>query len=149
MTNQFRINYIDSDGVPQGMYLHKPYPNSANGSLTFDVNNFSFRSGHYDSYVDGINDETITLRGFEDTTAMAKFTELGIVADEGYEIAVGNLSGALNGVYIIESLSYSPIGLDVFEYNLTLKYVRAVTPWSLCYSPDRICYVNGYLCGVI
>jgi len=131
MVETFRINYTDNLGVSQGLLLHKPYPSNAEGSLTFNNTNLSFRSGNYASYIDDINDEGIVLSGFENDSAMAKFVELGIAANEGYEMIVSGLESALNGVYIIENFFYKPISLDVFEYSLTLKFVR-INSWCFC-----------------
>jgi hypothetical protein len=50
--------------------------------------------------------------------------ELGNVADEGYEVTITGLHDEYNGVYIIQSISYTPIGLDVFDYSINLKFVR-------------------------
>lgn len=104
--------------------LRKPYPQGASGSLSFSGSNFSFRSGNYASYIDEIDDENIVLYGYENDGAMAKFTALGIVADDGLEVTVTNLHDEFNGVYIIQNISYDPIGLDIFEYRLTLRFVR-------------------------
>lgn len=104
--------------------LHKPYPRSASGNLTFSGSNFSFRSGNYASYIEEIDDETIALSGYENDGAMGKFTALGIVADDGLEVTITNLHDEFNGVYIIQNISYEPIGLDIFEYRLTLRFVR-------------------------
>jgi hypothetical protein len=104
--------------------LHKPYPNDANGALSFSGQNFNFRSGHYASYIDEISDEGFTLSGYEDDSAMAKFVELGGVADDGLEVTITGLHDEYNGVYIIQSISYNPIGLDVFDYSISLRFVR-------------------------
>ena len=119
MVETFHINYIDNLGVSQGLLLHKPYPDNAEGQLSFNNTNLSFRSGNYASYIDDINDEGIVLSGFEDDSAMTKFVELGVIADEGYELIISGLEDALNGVYIIENFSFKPISLDVFEWSLT------------------------------
>jgi len=132
MVETFTINYTDNLGVSQGLILHKPYPSNAEGNLTFNNTNLSFRSGNYASYIDDINDEGITLNGFENDDAMNKFVELGIAADEGFELIITGLENALNGVYILETLSYKPISLDVFEYSLTFKFVRSISPWCFC-----------------
>ena len=132
MVETFRINYTDNLGVSQGLILHKPYPSNADGNLDFNNTNLSFRSGNYASYIDDINDEGIVLSGFENDSVMAKFVELGIAANEGYEMIVSGLESALNGVYIIENFFYKPISLDVFEYSLTLKFVRSISPWCFC-----------------
>jgi hypothetical protein len=132
MAETFIINYFDGSGISQGLILHKPYPSNADGNLNFNNTNLSFRSGNYASYIDSINDEGIVLSGFENDDAMTKFVELGVIADEGYELMILGLNDALNGVYIIENFSYKPISLDVFEYNLTLKFVRAVEDWYFC-----------------
>lgn len=128
MTDTLRIDYTTSTGTDCVILLHKPYPSSANGNLSFSNSNFSFRSGNYASYIDEINDETIALSGYENTAAMQKFVELGEVADEGYEITITSLNGEYVGVYIINSISYTPIGLDVFEYSISLKFVREFVP---------------------
>jgi len=149
MTNQFDINYIDSGNTPHCILLHKPYPSDIDGDLNFNMSNFSFRSGDYDSYIDDINDESITLRGFENIDAMSKFVELGIIADEGYEITIENLNDTYDGTYIISNISYNPIGLDVFEYNLTLKFVRDITIPNYIKGPvhgeGSYCFMNGVI----
>ena len=133
MVETFKINYIDNLGVSQGLLLHKPYPDNADGNSDFNYTNLSFRSGNYASYVDNINDEVIVLSGFEDDSAMTKFVELGVAADEGFELIITGLENALNGVYILETLSYKPISLDIFEWSMTLKYVREIQTLTICY----------------
>ena len=146
MTN-FHINYLDDLGASYGIDLHLPYPNDATGNLSFNVSNFSFRSGNYDSYIDDINDENIQLIGYEDNQAMTKLTALGLAADGGFELIITSLGSALDGVYIINRISYKPIGLDVFEYQLNLKFVHDVIPWSFCLPA---CFnLSGNICGGI
>lgn len=121
---QFRIDYYDASSTLQTVWLRKPYPKSISGNLSFNYTNLSFRSGHYASYIDDINDELISLSGFEDSvTALDKFVELNEVAYEGWEIIITDLGDAYNGTYVIENISFKPISLDVFEYSMTLKFV--------------------------
>jgi hypothetical protein len=120
--DDIQLQYYDGGGGI--ICLHKPYQNCANGNLSFNGQNFNFRSGSYASYIDDINDETLNLSGYEDTDAMIKFVELGIVADEGYEVSITGLHDEYNGVYVISSISYKPIILDVFEYSISLRFVR-------------------------
>lgn len=124
MMTTFNIAWIDSTPTAQNLDLHKPYPNDANGALSFSGQNFNFRSGHYASYIDEISDEGLTLNGYEDDSAMVKFVELGTIADAGYEVTITGLHDEYNGVYIIQSISYNPIGLDVFNYSISLRFVR-------------------------
>ena len=118
---QYAIQITYSGGA---ITLHKPYYRGLDGSISFNVSNFSFRSGNYDSYIDDLNDERITLIGYEYDDAMTKFVQLSTVADAGFEITISNLGSEWDGIYIIERMSYSPIGLDVFDYNIQLKFVR-------------------------
>jgi len=105
-------------------FYHKPYWKGLSGSLDFNYTNLSFRSGHYSSYINDINDERLIIVGFEDSSAMSKLTTINGIADAGYEITVHNIGDEYNGVYIIESVMYKPLSLDVFEYQFTLRFVR-------------------------
>jgi len=106
------------------MTLHKPYWSGATGHLSFSYNNLTFRSGDYTSYIDEIEDEYITLTGYENNLAMAKFNALNILADTNTEITIANMNGSWIGTYILQHLTYKPIGLDVVEYQMTLKFVK-------------------------
>lgn len=127
--------------------LHKPYWGGADGSLSFSNTNMSFKSGRYASYIDDIDDEYITITGYEDTSAMSIFVLLGELADDGVPISLNNLKNSWNGTYIIQSFSYKPIGLSTFEYRLILKYVDStiiVPQWNICLP---VCWANGRICG--
>jgi hypothetical protein len=107
--------------------LHKPYFSGAVGNLSFDYNNFSFKSGNYTSYIDSINSEIFTITGYEYNDALNKLTLLGEAADDCLEIAIHFMGTVWDNTYIIENISYEPIGVfqdnDVFEYKITFKKV--------------------------
>jgi hypothetical protein len=94
--------------------------------------------------IDEINDEGISISGYEDSAAMQKFVELGEVADEGYEITITDLNSEYCGVYIIKNITYTPIGLDVFEYSISLKFVREYVVGS-CILCLPICWQYDYI----
>ncbi|RPI86135.1 MAG: hypothetical protein EHM34_00125 [Nitrosopumilales archaeon] len=119
----FNIAWTDTDGTPSDVDLHVPYNKAESGQLSFGVNNFSFRSGNYASYINGLDDEMLSLNGYEDVDAMTKFEALHYVMDSCLEVTISGLNSEDDGTYIIASLSYSPIGLDVFEYRIQLKYI--------------------------
>lgn len=104
--------------------LHKPYWAGAISDLELNVSNLTFRSGDYTSYVNEIDDERITLIGFENDSAMTKFNTLSTLADSGLEIQIFNLKSQWDATYILESINYKPIGLDVFEYRMTFRWVK-------------------------
>lgn len=122
----FTISF-DNNGTPMSFELHMPYPTGEDGQVSFDVNNFSFRSGNYASYINGLNDEGINIAGYEDDGAITKFEWIHFIMDSGFEVIITGLSDANDGTYIIASFTYSPLGLDVFEYRLTLKLVSQST----------------------
>jgi hypothetical protein len=144
MSDTMRVDYTDSVGVLHVILLHKPHPKSIDGDLNFNNTNFNFRSGNYASYVEDISDEMVSLSGYEDSAAMQKFVELGEVADEGYEITVTDLNSEYCGVYIIKNITYTPIGLDVFEYSISLKFVREYVVGS-CILCLPICWQYDYI----
>jgi hypothetical protein len=118
--------YIDNDSTTtlQTVWLHKPYFDSLDGKLDFNFTNLSFRSGNYASYVDNISDEAVSAQGYEDASdATLRFSTISTIADEGYEITITDLEGAFNGVYVVESFTYKPISLDIFEYTISLKFI--------------------------
>ena len=107
--------------------IYMPYWNGQQGDLNFDLMNLSFEGCHstnYVSYIQSVNDERVVLAGYDAVSPMPKFTMLGSVADEGSTVTVSGLSSIYNGVYVIENISINPIGIDVFEYRITLRYVR-------------------------
>ena len=107
------------------LYLHRPYMDNADGSLDFNSIAFSFRSGNYTAYIDDLSDEKITLVGYENAAdVLTRFEILSGIADDGTEIIINFLNSEWTATYIIESFSYKPISLDVFEYKLSLKLVR-------------------------
>jgi hypothetical protein len=108
---------------PSDLDLHKPYPQGENGQDSYQIQNFSFRSGNYASYIDGISDIGIDLTGYENDDAINKFESLHYLMDQGIELTITGLNDVDDGVYILVSFSYTPIGLDVFEYRMQLKFV--------------------------
>jgi len=145
MTDTLRVDYTDSSSIAHVILLHKPNVSSIDGTLSFNNSNFSFRSGNYASYVDDISDETVSLSGYEDSAAMQKFVELGEVADEGYEITITSLNGEYVGVYIINSITYTPIGLDVFNYSISLRFVREYVPTVTTTICHPICWQYDHI----
>ncbi|GEM_PF-2946913 len=143
-TDGIMIRYSNMCGLPKSdghyddstptniyhIYLHRPYYSNADGNLSLDSTNLSFRSGNYKSYIDSINDEEIHIRGYENVDAMVKFNIISQLADYGEEIEFSGLKSTWDGIYIISNFSYSPIGIgkttssDAFEYKITLKFVR-------------------------
>jgi hypothetical protein len=112
----------------ESIALHKPYFSGAAGQLDFDYNNYSFKSGNYTSYIDSINSDFFSITGFEYNDALNKLTTLSDAADDCTEIIIHFLGTVWDDTYIIESITYEPIGQyegnDVFEYNITFKKVN-------------------------
>jgi hypothetical protein len=118
------MEFLDSTGTVL-VYLRRPYWDNLDGSLNFNSLNFAFRSGNYTSYVEDINDESITMTGFESANdVLTRFNKIAKIADDGTEITISLLGTEWDATYVVSSFTYRPIGLDVFEYTITLKLVR-------------------------
>ena len=118
------MELLDSTGTIL-TYLRRPYWDNLDGSLNFNSMNFAFRSGNYTSYVEDINDESITFTGYESADdVLTRFNKIADLADNGTEITISLLGTLWDATYVVSSFTYRPIGLDVFEYTLTLKLVR-------------------------
>jgi len=118
------MEMLDSTGAIL-VYLRRPYWDNLDGSLGFNSIGFSFRSGNYTSYIEDINDERITFTGYESADdVLTRFNKIADIADNGTEITISLLGTEWDGTYVIDSFTYKPIGLDVFEYTLSLKLVR-------------------------
>jgi hypothetical protein len=118
------MELLDSTGTIL-TYLRRPYWDNLDGSLNFNSMNFAFRSGNYTSYVEDINDESITFTGYESADdVLTRFNKIADLADDGTEITISLLGTLWDATYVVSSFTYRPIGLDVFEYTLTLKLVR-------------------------
>jgi hypothetical protein len=118
------VPYIIITWTGGTLLLHKPYWYGVNANINFSNINISFRSGNYESYIDEINDVRINVMGYENINAMSIFITLGILADIGTELTIANLQSQYDGIYILETIRYEPIGLDTFEYRMTFKFVR-------------------------
>ena len=123
----YNIVYEDANGNPHGIALRKPYYSGIDFGLGFNQKNFAFRSGHYNAYVEDISDEQLVINGYETSNVVEKFEELVECGDKAYVIIIDGLDDELDGEYVINSISYRPIGInsnknnDVFEYTLRLK----------------------------
>jgi hypothetical protein len=50
------------------------------------------------------------------------------LTDNNEEISSIDLNSVWQGTYVIQKFTYKPLGLDIFEYQLTLKYINAMIP---------------------
>lgn len=118
------MEFLDSTGSIL-VYLRRPYWDNLDGNLTFNSLGFAFRSGNYTSYLEDINDESITFTGYESANdVLTRFNKIADIADNGTEITIVLLGTTWDATYIISNFTYKPIGLDIFEYTITLKLVR-------------------------
>ncbi len=103
--------------------LHKPYYGGfAEGNTGFTYSNLRFKSDEYTSYINVIDENSFSIKGFEYDNALEKLEQLSDYADEGEEIEISLLDDTWDDTYIIRRISYSPIGKidgdDVWEYDI-------------------------------
>ena len=119
----FEMTFEDGETI----ILHKPYiDGNVLGTLGLDYTNLQFRDiEHYKSYINSLNNDKLTIKGFEYDNAFYKLQLLSDYADEGSECSVEYLDDTWDDVYIISSISYRPIGKycgeTVWEYDIVLE----------------------------